>query len=85
MSGARIGRGSLTGSTELRRDDRPGLRGAITLETDLILKAGQHVYLTGWIRQAAGVPFISIVVEQGDGGGRLRSKPVPATGQDDAA
>lgn len=72
ISRTRIGRGSLSGALTPRADASPGLRGSLTIEQDVTLSAGSHVYLTGWIRDAAGVPFISITIEQGDGGGRLR-------------
>lgn len=68
----RVARGSLTGALAPRGDAMPGLRGTLTIETETVLRPGARVYLTGWIREAAGVPFVSIVVEQGDGGGRLR-------------
>jgi hypothetical protein len=68
----RIARGSLTGALTPRSDKRPGLRGALTIEGDVTLKAGSHLYVTGWIRDAAGAAFVSLVIEQGEGGGRLR-------------
>lgn len=71
-SRTRIARGSLTGALAPRGDAAPGLRGAVTIERDVTLRAGEHVHLVGWIRDAAGVPFVSIVVEQGEGGGRVR-------------
>lgn len=69
---ARIGRGSLSGTLAARADAAPGLRGSLTIEQDVTLAAGSHVYLVGWIRDAAGTPFISLTIERGEGGGRLR-------------
>lgn len=68
----RIARGSLTGALMPRADAAPGLRGALTIEADTILRPGARLYITAWIKETAGVPFVSLVVEQGDGGGRLR-------------
>lgn len=69
----RIARGSLTGALAPRADTTPGLRGSLTIEAETILRPGAHLYITAWVKDAAGVPFISITIEQGDGGGgRLR-------------
>jgi hypothetical protein len=65
----RVGRGSLTGRLSPRDDNRPGLRGAITVECDLALKAGRHLHLVGWVRTepVSGAAFVSIIVEQDEG------------------
>lgn len=68
----RIARGSLTGALVPRPDASPGLRGALTIEAETTLRPGARLYVTGWVRDAAGVPFLSLVIEQGEGGGRLR-------------
>jgi hypothetical protein len=68
----RIARGSLAGALTPRADTRPGLTGALSIERDITLKAGGHLHLVAWVRDVAGVPFVSIVVEQGEGGGRVR-------------
>lgn len=62
-SARRIGRGSLNGTLTQRPDTLPGLRGSLTLESDLTLKAGKHLYLVAWVRECAGVPFLSIVLK----------------------
>lgn len=62
-AGIRRGRGSLAGALVARPDDRPPLRGSLTMESDLSLRAGQHLHLVGWIREAGGVTFISLVLE----------------------
>jgi len=69
-SATRIGRGSLTGRLEPRGDNRPGLRGSLTVESDITIRAGKHLYLTGWVRTdpASGAAFVSLVLEQDDRG-----------------
>lgn len=62
-SAIRVGRGSLNGTLQKRDDQLPGLRGSITLESDLVIKAGQHLHLVAWIRDVRGIPFVSLVVE----------------------
>ncbi len=63
---SRVGRGSLAGLLEPRADNRPGLRGSATLETDLVLRAGDHLHLVGWIKIVNGTLFISLVFEVSD-------------------
>jgi hypothetical protein len=62
-SATRVGRGSLNGTLEKREDQRPGLRGSIAFESDVTVKAGQHLHLVAWVRDVRGVPFVSLVVE----------------------
>lgn len=71
-SRTRIARGSLTGALAPRADAAPGLRGSLTIEAAATLRPGAHLYVTAWIKEAAGVPFVSLVIEEGEGGGRVR-------------
>jgi len=38
----------------------------VTLEADIVLRAGDHLHLAGWMKVVNGTPFISIVVELPD-------------------
>ena len=62
----RIGRGSIAGTFTPRSDRLPGLRGSIAFDQDITIRAGRHIFLTGWVRiePASGAPFVSLVVEQ---------------------
>jgi hypothetical protein len=51
-----------------RTDNRPNMRGALTLEQDL--KAGSRLWLSAWSKQIAGSDFISISAEIAVGGPR---------------
>jgi hypothetical protein len=64
---ARAARGSLAGSSSPRADNRPNMRGAITIERDL--RAGTKLWLSAWSKQAAGADFISISAEIAGSGG----------------
>ncbi len=67
---SRVGRGSLTGKFVPRTDSVPGLKGSITVEQDITVRAGRHLYLTGWARTDAvtGAVFVSLVIEQDERG-----------------
>ena len=62
--------GSIAGSSAPRADRRPNMRGALTIEADL--PAGTKLWLSGWSREVAGAPFISIQCEIAIGGPRKR-------------
>jgi hypothetical protein len=51
-------------------DKRPCMRGAVTIEYDLVLKAGDHLHIAAWQREAGGATFLSIVLEVADKGAR---------------
>jgi hypothetical protein len=44
--------GSIAGSSAPRADNRPNMRGAITIEQDL--QAGTKLWLAAWSKQIAG-------------------------------
>lgn len=67
---ARVARGSLTGSMVARTDRLPAMRGAVTVERELLLQPGDHLRIAGWVREAGGVPFLSLVIESAGKGGR---------------
>jgi hypothetical protein len=50
--------GSIAGSSAPRADNRPNMRGALTIEQDL--PAGSKLWLAGWSKQIAGAAWISI-------------------------
>jgi hypothetical protein len=63
--------GSIAGSSAPRADNRPNMRGALTIERDL--PAGTKLWLVAWSKQIAGADFISISAEiAGNGGPRKR-------------
>jgi hypothetical protein len=65
--------GSIAGSSAPRADNRPNLRGALTIEQDL--PAGTKLWLSGWSKRVAGADFISISAEiAGNGGPRKRGE-----------
>jgi hypothetical protein len=68
--GERIGRGSLTGTMRERDDALPCMKGAITVEHDVVLKAGSHLHIAAWQREAAGATFLSLVIEVAEKGAR---------------
>jgi hypothetical protein len=61
----RLARGSLAGRLEQRADASPGLRGSLTIEQNVDLKADSHVWLTAWVRvdPSSGARWLSIVAE----------------------
>jgi hypothetical protein len=62
----RAARGSIAGSSAPRADNRPNMRGALTIEQDL--PAGTKVWLSAWSKQISGADFISISAEVAVGG-----------------
>ena len=64
--------GSIAGSTMVRLDAVPSMRGAITIEQDL--PAGTKLWLSAWWRETAGAPWISISGEIASHGGRNRKR-----------
>jgi len=53
-----------------RTDRLPAMRGAVTVERELLLQPGDHLRIAGWVREAGGVPFLSLVIESAGKGGR---------------
>jgi hypothetical protein len=70
----RAARGSLTGRWKATGDNRPNIRGHLTLEQDL--PAGTTLHVAGWTREVAGVEFVSLSATVAIGGARARA---PAT------
>jgi hypothetical protein len=68
--GERVGRGSLSGTPRMREDALPCCRGAITVERDVVLKAGSHLHVAAWQREAGGAAFLSLVIEVAEKGSR---------------
>jgi hypothetical protein len=68
--GERLGRGSLTGTWRQRADNLPAMRGAITIERDVTLKAGSHLHIAGWVRSTAGAEWLSLIIEPATKGRR---------------
>jgi hypothetical protein len=66
----RAARGSIAGSSAPRADNRPNMRGALTVEQDL--PAGTRLWLSAWSKQISGADFISISAEIAVGGPRKR-------------
>jgi hypothetical protein len=66
----RAARGSIAGSSAPRADNRPNMRGALTVEQDL--PAGTKLWLAAWSKQISGVDYISISAEIAIGGPRKR-------------
>jgi len=66
----RVGHGSLTGKLSPRTDSLAGLRGSVTVEQDITVRAGKHLYIAGWMRTdaASGALFVSLVLEQDERG-----------------
>jgi hypothetical protein len=62
--------GSIAGSSAPRPDNRPDMRGGITIEQDL--PAGTKLWLSAWSKETAGAPWISISAEIAATGGRRR-------------
>jgi hypothetical protein len=62
--------GSIAGSSAPRDDNRPNMRGVLTVEQDL--PAGTKLWLVAWSMQIAGADFISISAEIAVGGPRKR-------------
>jgi hypothetical protein len=63
--------GSIAGSSAPRADNRPNMRGALTIEQDL--PAGTKLWLVAWSKQVCGADFISISAEIAIGGPRKRT------------
>jgi hypothetical protein len=68
----RAARGSIAGSS--RADNRPNMRGALTLEQDL--PASTKLWLAAWSKQISGADFISISAEIAIGGGPRRKATI---------
>jgi hypothetical protein len=66
----RAARGSIAGSSAPRADNRPNMRGALTIEQDL--PAGTKLWLSAWSKEDPA-PWISISAEVAVGGRRKRS------------
>jgi len=64
--------GSIAGSSAARADNRPNMRGAMTVERDL--KAGTRLWLAAWSKQIGGADFISISAEVASHGGHNRKR-----------
>ena len=62
--------GSISGSSAPRADNRPNMRGALTVERDL--PAGTKLWLAAWSKQISGASYISISAEVAVGGPRKR-------------
>jgi hypothetical protein len=66
----RAARGSISGSSAPRADNRPNMRGALTVEQDL--PAGTKLWLAARSKQISGADYISISAEVAIGGPRKR-------------
>jgi hypothetical protein len=71
---ARAAIGSIAGSSAPRADNRPNMRGTLTIEQDL--PAGSKLWLAAWSKEVAGADFISISGEVATGGGPRRKPTV---------
>jgi hypothetical protein len=54
----------------MRDDNLPCCTGSITVETDITLRAGSHLHIAAWMREAAGAKFLSLSVETAEKGRR---------------
>jgi hypothetical protein len=68
--------GSIAGSSAPRADNRPNMRGALTLEQDL--PAGTKLWLSAWTKEDPA-PWISISAEIAVGGPRQKPTITEAT------
>jgi hypothetical protein len=64
--------GSIAGSSAPQADNRPNMRGAMTLERDL--PAGTRLWLSAWSKKIVGAPWISISAEIAGNGGYSRKR-----------
>jgi hypothetical protein len=70
MTGA--AQGSIAGSSTPRADNRPNMRGALTIEQHM--PAGTKLWLAAWSKQTACADYISISAKIAVGG--PRKKPI---------
>jgi hypothetical protein len=75
----RAARGSIAGSSAPRADDRPNMRGALTVEQDI--PAGTKLWLAAWSKRISGADLISISAEIAVGGPRKRSTTLSSEGE----
>ena len=68
----RVAIGSITGSSAARVDNRPNMRGGVTVDRNL--PVGTKLWLAAWSKRIAGADYISISAEIAIGGPRKRSK-----------
>jgi hypothetical protein len=68
--------GSISGSSAPRADNRPNLRGAITVEQDL--RAGTKLWLSAWSKENPA-PWISISAEIATTGGRNLKRSITSS------
>jgi len=68
--GERVACGSLNGTRRMRDDKLPCCTGAITIEHDITLRAGDHLHIAAWQREIAGATFLSLAVERAEKGQR---------------